>query len=84
MAMKYIMLKLDSGDLVPLIFPEFVQHSHMAQLLPATVVGAGRVFLEGGQLVTRGGSSSLAVCSREQDGEIINGYFGGNLIQREC
>ena len=85
MPMKYVMLKLDSGELLPLLFPEFMQHSHMAQSVPATVVSAGRVYLEDGKIIARGASSSLDVSSRDEDSEIIQGYFDGqNVIQQEC
>jgi hypothetical protein len=84
MPMKYVMLKLDSGELLPLLFPEFMQHSHIAQAVPATVVSAGRVHLEGGQIATRGSSSSLGVSSREEDSQIIQSYFDGqSTIQQE-
>jgi hypothetical protein len=82
--MKYVMLRLDNGDLLPLIFPEFMQHSHAASSIPATVVSAGRVYLENGRFVARGSSSSLGVSSREEDTEVIQGYMDGqNVIQRE-
>ena len=85
MPMKYVMLKLDSGELLPLLFPEFMQHSHMAQSVPATAVSAGRVYLEDGKIIARGTSSSLNVSSREEDSEIIQAYFDGqNVIQEEC
>lgn len=84
MAMKYVMLKLDGGELLPVLFPEFMQHSHVAQAVPAAVVSAGRVHLEDGKIVTRGSSSSLGVSSREEDGQIIQAYFDGqNAIQQE-
>ncbi len=84
MPMKYVMLRLDSGDLLPLIFPEFMQHSHMASSVPATVVSAGRIYLENGQIVACGSSSSLGVSSRQEDSEVIQGYIDGkNIIQRE-
>jgi hypothetical protein len=83
--MKYVMLKLDSGELLPLLFPEFMQHSHMAQSVPAAVVSAGRVSLEDGKIIARGASSSLNVSSREEDSEIIQTYFDGqNVIQQGC
>jgi hypothetical protein len=83
--MKYVMLKLDSGELLPLLFPELMQHSHMAQSVPATVVSAGRVYLEDGKIIARGTSSSLNVSSREEDSEIIQAYFDGqNIVQEEC
>ncbi len=84
MPMKYVMLRLDGGELLPLLFPEFMQHSHIAQSVPATVVSAGRVHLEDGKIVARGSSSSLGVSSRDEDGQIIQGYFDGrNAIQQE-
>ena len=84
MAMKYVMLKLDSGELLPLLFPEFMQHAHMAQSVPATVVSAGSVHLEDGMIIAGGASSSLNVSSREEDSGIIQAYFDGqHVIQQE-
>jgi hypothetical protein len=83
MAMKYVMLKLDGGELLPLLFPEFMQHAHMAQSVPATVVSAGHVSLEDGKIIARGASSSLKVSSREEDSSITQAYFDGqHVIQR--
>ena len=85
MPMKYVMLKLNGGELLPLLFPEFMQHSHMAQAVPATVVSAGHVRLEDGKIVADGASSSLDVFSRNEDSEIIQAYFDQqNVIQEEC
>jgi hypothetical protein len=61
MAMKYVMLRLDGGELLPVFFPEFMQHTHMAQSVPATVVSAGRVYLGNGRVIAGGASSSLNV-----------------------
>ena len=84
MPMKYVMLELDSGELLPLLFPEFMQHSQMAQSVPATVVSAGHVHLEDGKVIASGASSSLDVVSREEDSEIIQGYFDEeNIIQQK-
>jgi hypothetical protein len=84
MAMKYVMLKLEGGELLPILFPEFMQHSHMVQSVPATVVSAGRVYLEDGKMVASGASSSLDVLSREEDSGIIQAYLDGeNVIQQE-
>ena len=84
MPMKYVMLKLYSGELLPLLFPEFMQHSHMAQSVPATVVSAGHVYLEGGKIIARGASRSLDVISREEDSRIMQAYFDGrNVVQQE-
>ena len=82
--MKYVMLKLESGDLLPLVFPEFMQHSAVASSFPATVISAGRVFIENGRVVARGHSASLGVSSRDQDSEIIQSYFDGqHVVQQE-
>jgi hypothetical protein len=75
MPMKYVMLELDGGELLPLLFPEFMQHSHIAQSVPATVVSAGHVHLEDGKIIASGASSSLDVVSREEDSAIIQRYF---------
>jgi hypothetical protein len=84
MAMKYVMLRLDGGELLPLLFPEFMQHSHMTQSVTATVVSAGHVYLEDGKIVARGASSSLEVSSRDEDSGIIQAYFDGqNVIQQK-
>ena len=84
MPMKYVMLRLDGGELLPLLFPEFMQHSHMAHSVTATVVSACRVSLEAGKLIADGASSSLNVSSREEDSGIIQAYFDGqNVIQQE-
>ncbi len=84
MPMKYVILRLDRGDLLPLIYPEFMQHSNMASSISATVVSAGRVYVEDGKIIARGSSSSLGVSSREEDSEIIQGYLDGeNVIQRD-
>ena len=83
MPLKYVMLKLDSGELLPLLFPEFMQHSTVAQAVPATVVSAGRVYLEDGKIVARGASSSLEVSSRDEDSEIIRGYLDGESVTQQ-
>jgi hypothetical protein len=84
MPMKYVMLKLDGGELLPLLFPEFMQHSHMAQSVSASVMSAGRVYLEKGKIVARGASSSLDVSSRDEDSGIIQAHFDGqNVVQQE-
>ena len=84
MPLKYVMLKLDSGELLPVLFPEFMQHSAMAQAVLATVVSAGRVYLEDGKIVARGASSSLEVSSRDEDSEIIQSYLNEqSVIQQE-
>ena len=83
MVMKYVMLRLEGSELFPLLFPEFMQHSHMAQAVPATVVSAGRVYLENGKINACGASSSLDVCSREEDSGIIQAYFDGQAVTQQ-
>ncbi len=82
MPMKYVMLSLDGGELFPLLFPEFMQHSQMANSAPGIAVSAGRVYLEDGKIVARGSSPSLDIVSHEQDSAIIQRYFDEeNIIQ---
>ncbi|WP_404291088.1 hypothetical protein ACD578_04010 [Microvirga sp. RSM25] len=84
MAMKYVMLRLDGGELLPLLFPAFMQHAHMAQSVPAAVVSAGRVHLENGKVIAGGASGSLNISSCKEDSGIIQAYFEGqNVIQQE-
>ncbi len=84
MPMKYVMLQLNGGKLLPLLFPEFMQHDQMAQSVPATVVSAGHISLEAGKIVAHRASSSLDVLSREEDSGIIQAYFDEqNVIQQE-
>ncbi len=84
MAMKYVMLRLESGEVLPVIFPEFMQHAHIAGSVPATVVSAGRVRLEHGNIIAHGSSSSLGVSSREEDSQIMQTYFDEqNALQHE-
>jgi hypothetical protein len=66
------------------LFPEFVQHSHIAQSVRAAVVSAGHVHLEDGKIIARGASSSLDVLSREEDSGISQAYFDEqDVIQQE-
>ncbi len=84
MPMKYVMLKLDRGELLLLLFPEFMQHSAIAQAVPATVVSAGHVYLEDGKIVAHGASSSLEVTSRDEDSEVLQIYLNEqSVIQQE-
>ena len=84
MPIKYVMLTQDGGELLPLLFPEFMRHSHIAQSIPATVVSAGHVYLQDGKIIARGASSSLDVVSREEDRGIIQAHSDGqNVIQQE-
>ena len=84
MPLKYVMLKLDGGEFLPLLFPEFIQHSDMARSVPATVVSAGHVYLKDGMIVASGASSSLEVASRDEDSEIIQSYLNEqSVIQQE-
>jgi hypothetical protein len=47
-------------------------------------VSAEHVYLENGKIVASGASSSLEVASRDEDSEIIQGYFAGeSVIQQE-
>jgi ABC-type arginine transport system ATPase subunit len=69
MPLKYVMLKLDGGEFLPLLFPEFMQHSDMARSIPATVVSAGHVYLENGKIVASGASSSVSNTLTTDSGE---------------
>lgn len=82
--MKYVMLETTVGSvrkLTPVIFPEFVNHSDVAEFmvqilskygLPSQVRSAGEIDV----LASRvgGESTTLNVCSSDEDTSTINGY----------
>lgn len=90
--MKYIMMKRKIGDveqLVPIIFPNFIVHKHMAQAiknlpgnpynLDNVVHSAGDVIFDSCSVHTSGGSETLNIESKEGDNNIIelHDYFQG-------
>jgi hypothetical protein len=83
MAMKYVMLKLEGGQLLPVIFPAFMQHAQITGSLAATVVSADRVYLQGGNIVAHDSSSSLGVSSREEGSQMHTNFGEHNALQHE-
>ena len=70
MPMKFVMLKLDGGELLPFCFPSLDAAQPYRSGCPSHVVSAGRVYIEDGKIVARGTSSSLGISSRAEDSQI--------------
>ncbi|GFM36298.1 hypothetical protein [Desulfovibrio psychrotolerans] len=74
--MKYIIFEDFSGQPVPFIFPQRVDHADMREQLPySKVLSAGYVLMEGGEFCCYGGSPELQVTSSPEDAETITRKF---------
>ncbi len=70
--MKYLILEDFSGNPVPFIFPERVDHADMRDQLPyGRVISAGFVVLEGSAFKCYGGSAELGVQARDDDSAFL-------------
>lgn len=74
--MKYIMFEDFSGQPVPFIFPQRVDHADMREQMPYTkVLSAGYVIMEKGEFTCFGSSPELQVSALPEDAEIIARKF---------
>lgn len=70
--MKYLILEDFSGQPVPFMFPDKVDHVDMREQLPyGRVLSAGYVLLEGMTFRCHGGSSELGIAARPEDAAIL-------------
>lgn len=70
--MKYLILEDFSGQPVPFLFPDRVDHADMREQLPyGRVLSAGYVQLEDGGFNCHGGSVELNAVAGTQDAAII-------------
>lgn len=66
--MKYLVLEDFSGQPVPFLFPDRVDHADMRDQLPyGRVLGAGYVDLHNGEFRCTGGSQELNAVARPED-----------------
>jgi hypothetical protein len=80
--MKYIMLKRGTGadeQLVPIMFPDFLNHVDVAKALMATLPLSQATPFSAGScailcLSTEGKSTTLGVPARDEDAQVINVY----------
>ena len=76
--MKYLILEDFSGQPVPFMFPDRVDHADMREQLPyGRVLAAGYVQLEDGAFHCHGGSAELGVSAREDDAALLHKALGG-------
>ncbi|MFV0349322.1 MAG: hypothetical protein ACK5JO_12100 [Halodesulfovibrio sp.] len=74
--MKYIMFEDFSGQPVPFIFPQRVDHADMREQMPYTkVISAGYVIMERGEFTCFGAAPELQVTSQPEDAEIMARKF---------
>lgn len=74
--MKYVVVKNDMGMLVPIVFPETINHSTIPREGRChSVVSAGFCFCENGKWGAFGRSQTLNVDSRPEDGKLITEAF---------
>ncbi len=74
--MKYIVFEDFSGQPVPFVFPQRVDHADMREQLPySKVLSAGQVIMENGEFCCYGGSPELQASARPEDAEIMSRMF---------
>ncbi len=74
--MKYIIFEDFSGQSIPFIFPEKVDHADMREQMPYTkVLSLGYVILAGGEFVCSGGDAAMGISSHEGDADCIASFF---------
>ena len=77
--MKYVVLERDGEERI-FMFPESVQHSHMASMLSClgAPVRAGFVYFTPRGLMCSGSSVSLKLQSSQKDTEMLNRQLGND------
>ena len=74
--MKYVMFEDFSGDPVPFIFPNRVDHAEFREQMPySTVLSGGYVQIRGGKVFCHGEAKGLHVKALPDDAGIIAGKF---------
>ncbi len=74
--MKYIMFEDFSGQPVPFIFPQRVDHADMREQLPYTrVLSAGYVIMENNEFTCYGSSPELQASAQPEDADIMRRKF---------
>lgn len=74
--MKYIILEDFSGQPIPFLFPDRIDHGELREQLPySTVLSAGYVYQTEQGYVCHGESKSLGAKAQEADAETIAQHF---------
>lgn len=74
--MKYILFEGFSGNIVPFVFPDRVDHVDMRDQLPyGKVLSAGYVQLVDGHFVCSGSVAELQAEARQDDASLLESMF---------
>jgi len=82
--MKYVVVKTEFDDLVPIIFPETIPHRTIPkESYNHTAVSAGFCALKQGKWVAYGESIGLKLKSRPEDTDLLNRHFSDTDTKHE-
>lgn len=74
--MKYIIFEDFSGQAIPVLFPDRINHDELREQMPyATVLSAGYVNHSGSGFICHGESKALEAASAPGDAEVIQRHF---------
>ncbi len=74
--MKYLLFEDPSGHLLPILFPERIDHEEMRDQMPyATVISGGFIVLDNGRFVCHGQAKALDIQARKEDATVIELHF---------
>jgi len=74
--MKYIIFEDFSGQAIPVLFPDRIEHGELREQMPySTVLAAGYVNHSGGGFVCHGESKTLGAVAGQGDAAVIERHF---------
>ena len=74
--MKYIIFEDFSGQAIPVLFPDRIEHGELREQMPySTVLSAGYVNSTGQGFVCHGESKTLAASAKPEDAVVIQLHF---------
>lgn len=74
--MKYIIFEDFSGQSIPVLFPDRIDHGELREQLPySTVLSAGYANLVGGEFVCHGEAKALGAKAGQGDAKVIEHHF---------
>lgn len=74
--MKYIIFEDFSGQSIPVLFPDRIDHGELREQLPySTVLSAGYVNQSGGKFICHGAAKALDAKAQEADAAVIERHF---------
>ena len=69
--MKYIVKEIDGME-IPILFSDYISHSHMDDIINGKLLSAGFVYFDDvNSIYTEGRSTSLRINSRQVDADLI-------------